>query len=99
LWLLSNVYGHQPKTGQKGYTEVSEAAFRYGKWHGYSALVIWGLMMVAAMVLKGAEKSKMTHYPPSKSAKTLEHLLHIGWQIGRLAGDYMPAARRVDINM
>ena len=52
------VYGYQPKTGQKGYTEVSEATFRYSKWHGYSALVAWGLMMVAGMVLKWAEKSK-----------------------------------------
>jgi hypothetical protein len=52
------LYGYQPKTGQKGYTEVSEAIFRYSKWHGYSALVTWGLMMVAGMVLKQAEKSK-----------------------------------------
>ena len=52
------VYGYQPKTGQKGYTEVSEATFRYSKWHGYSALVTWGLMMVAGLVLKRAEKSK-----------------------------------------
>jgi hypothetical protein len=54
------VYGYQPKTGQKGYTEVSEATFRYSKWHGhgYSALVAWGLMLVAGAVLKRAEKSK-----------------------------------------
>jgi hypothetical protein len=52
------VYGYHPKTGQKGYTEVSEATFRYSKWHGYSALVTWGLMMVAGLVLKRAEKPK-----------------------------------------
>jgi hypothetical protein len=52
------VYGFQPKTGQKGYTEVSEAVFRYSKWHAYSALVTWGLMIVAGIVLKRAEESK-----------------------------------------
>ena len=57
------IYGYQPKTRQKGYTEVSEAVFRYSKWHGYSALVTWGLMMVAGVVLKRAGKIKLTHYP------------------------------------
>jgi hypothetical protein len=46
------------RLGQKGYREVSKLTFRYSKWHGYSALVTWGLMMVAGMVLKRAEKSK-----------------------------------------
>jgi len=52
------IYGYQPKTGHKGYMEVSESTFRYSKWHGYSALATWGLMMLAGMVLKRAEKSK-----------------------------------------
>jgi len=52
------VYGYQPKTGHKGYTEVSEAAFRCSKWLGYSALFTWGLMMVAGVILGRAEKSK-----------------------------------------
>ena len=52
------IYGYQPKTGQKGYTEVSETTFRYNKWHGYSALFTWGLMMVTVVVLNRAEKSK-----------------------------------------
>jgi len=52
------VYSYHPKNRQKGYKRVSESTFRYSKWHGYSALVTWGLMMVAGMVLKRAEKAK-----------------------------------------
>src|SRR2546422_10394998 len=53
-----SLYGYQPKTGQKGYTEVSEATFRYSRWHRYSALVAWRLMMVAGIVLERAVTSK-----------------------------------------
>jgi hypothetical protein len=51
------LYGFQPKTGQKGYSEVSEAVFRYSQWHAYSFLVTWGLMIMAGVVLKQVEKS------------------------------------------
>lgn len=49
------VYGFQPKTRQKEYTEISEAVFRYSKWHEYSVPVTWSLVIVAGMVLKHAE--------------------------------------------
>jgi hypothetical protein len=46
------LWGYQPKTGHKEYTEVSESTFRYSKWLGCSFLFTFGLMVVANLVLK-----------------------------------------------
>jgi hypothetical protein len=34
-------------SGMKGYIEVSHTIFQYSKWHAYSVLVTWPLMLVA----------------------------------------------------
>jgi hypothetical protein len=36
--------------GQKGYTEVSRAAFDYSRWHVYSVMVTWPLAIVAGVI-------------------------------------------------
>jgi hypothetical protein len=33
--------------GTKGYTEVSHAAFEYSRWHAYSVIVTWPLILLA----------------------------------------------------
>lgn len=46
------LYGVRAENGHKVYTEVSEAVFNYSKWHVYSILVTWPLMMAAAVASK-----------------------------------------------
>jgi hypothetical protein len=33
--------------GKKGYTEVTQAVFDYSRWHVYSVMVTWPLMILA----------------------------------------------------
>jgi hypothetical protein len=35
--------------GTKGYTEVSQAVFNYSRWHVYTLMVTWPLMILAAL--------------------------------------------------
>jgi len=42
--------------GSKGYTEVSEPVFNYSKWHVYSLLGTWPMVMAAAFALSRARK-------------------------------------------
>ena len=43
-----DVYGVRTESGQKVYTQVSKPVFTYCRWHVYSILVTWPLVMVAA---------------------------------------------------
>jgi hypothetical protein len=36
--------------GQKGYTEVSRAAFDYSRWHVYSVMITWPLAILAGTI-------------------------------------------------
>jgi len=38
--------------GTTGYAEVSQAAFNYSKWHGYSVIVTWPFMILAAFMFE-----------------------------------------------
>jgi hypothetical protein len=40
----------------KAYHEVSQAVFDYGRWHAYSLMIIWPMMIVLGIVAKRAEK-------------------------------------------
>jgi hypothetical protein len=42
--------------GVKGYTEVSQTVFHYSKWHTYSMLITWSLMLVASFAYWGIDK-------------------------------------------
>ena len=44
--------------GQKGYTEVSPTAFDYSRWHVYSVMVTWPLV-----ILGGIVSGRMARYP------------------------------------
>ncbi len=48
--------GYSAKTGRKGYTEVSERVFTYSKWHVYSVLVSWPLMIATTMAANAIRK-------------------------------------------
>jgi len=41
------LYGVRTESGHKVYTEVSESVFTHSKWHVYSLLVTWPLVMAA----------------------------------------------------
>src|SRR5690242_16028248 len=36
--------------GHKGYTEVTRSVFEYSRWHVYSVLITWPLVMLAGFV-------------------------------------------------
>jgi hypothetical protein len=38
--------------GKKGYTQVSRAVFDYSRWHVYSVMVTWPLMILAGFASK-----------------------------------------------
>jgi hypothetical protein len=42
------VWGY--RHGAKGYVEVSHGAFYYSKWHAYSVMVTWPLMILAGVM-------------------------------------------------
>ena len=41
------LFGVRTEAGRKVYTEVSEPVFNYSKWHAYSFLATWPLVMAA----------------------------------------------------
>jgi hypothetical protein len=36
--------------GSKGYIEVSKSVFEYSRWHGYTVMVTWPLIVLAGLV-------------------------------------------------
>src|SRR5437016_13585243 len=46
--------------------------------------------------LGGVNATRDAH---AEIGKALQHLLHVGWQVGSLAGDHLPAVGGIDINM
>ena len=44
------LHGYSVRSGEKEYTKVSERVFTYSKWHVYSVLITWPLMMAAGFV-------------------------------------------------
>jgi hypothetical protein len=49
-------YLYGPYHGMKAYHEVSQAVFDYSRWHAYSLMIIWPLMIVLGIAAKRAEK-------------------------------------------
>jgi hypothetical protein len=49
-------YLYGPYHGMKGYHEVSEAVFDYSRWHAYSLMIIWPLMIVLSIAAERAAK-------------------------------------------
>ncbi len=49
-------YLYGPYHGMKAYHEVSQAVFDYSRWHAYSLMIIWPLMIVLSIAAKRAEK-------------------------------------------
>lgn len=49
-------YLYGPYHGMKAYHEVSQAVFDYSRWHAYSLMIIWPLMIVFGIAAKRAEK-------------------------------------------
>ena len=50
------LFGVRAESGRKVYTEVSEPVFTYSKWHVYSLLVTWPLVMAAGFASNGYKK-------------------------------------------
>jgi hypothetical protein len=49
-------YLYGPYNGMKGYNEVSQAVFDYSRWHVYSLMIIWPLMIVLSIAAERASK-------------------------------------------
>jgi hypothetical protein len=49
-------YLYGPYHGMKGYHEVSQAVFDYSRWHAYSLMIIWPLMIVLSIAGERATK-------------------------------------------
>ena len=49
-------YLYGPDHGMKAYHEVSQAVFDYSRWHAYSLMIIWPMMIVLDIAAKRAEK-------------------------------------------
>jgi hypothetical protein len=45
-----------PYHGTKAFHEVSQAIFEYSRWHAYSLIIIWPLMIVLGIAAQRAEK-------------------------------------------
>ena len=46
------VWGYQHHDGVKGFHEVSRAVFSYSRWHVYSVIVIWTVMLLGTVLYK-----------------------------------------------
>ena len=49
-------YLYGPYHGMKGYHAVSQAVFDYSRWHAYSLMIIWPLMIVLSIAAERASK-------------------------------------------
>lgn len=47
-------YLYGPYHGTKAYHEVSQAVFDYSRWHAYSLIILWPLMIVLIVVAERA---------------------------------------------
>ena len=52
------LWGYNAHSGKKGYTEVSAAIFQYSRWHAYSVIVTWPLMLAGTYMLRGKIRRK-----------------------------------------
>lgn len=50
------LYGVRTQSGHKVYTEVSKPVFTYSRWHVYSIMVTWPLVMAAAFLENRAKR-------------------------------------------
>jgi hypothetical protein len=50
------LFGVRTESGHKVYTEVGESVFTYSKWHVYSLLVTWPLVMAAGYARSRCKK-------------------------------------------
>ncbi len=46
------LWGYNAYNGKKGYTEVSARVFQYSKWHVYTTLIMWAIMLAGVFLLK-----------------------------------------------
>jgi len=46
------VWGYSFHDGRKDYHEVSKSVFDYSRWHVYSTIALWTLMLAAGIVYK-----------------------------------------------
>ncbi len=44
--------------GHNGYTEVRRSVFEYSRWHVYSVMVTWPLVILAGFVAQRARRSE-----------------------------------------
>jgi hypothetical protein len=49
-------YLYGPYHGMKAYHEVSQAVFDYSRWHAYSLVIIWPMMIVLGVAAKRAKR-------------------------------------------
>ena len=49
-------YLYGPHHGMKAYHEVSQAVFYYSRWHAYSLIIIWPMMIVLGIAAKRVGK-------------------------------------------
>lgn len=49
-------YLYGPYHGIKAYHEVSQAVFDYSRWHAYSLMILWPMMIVLSIAAKRAER-------------------------------------------
>ncbi|MBL8186751.1 MAG: hypothetical protein JNK38_02015 [Acidobacteria bacterium] len=52
------LFGYNAHTGKKGYTEVNEVIFQYSRWHAYSVIITWLLMLAGSITLKSSIRRK-----------------------------------------
>lgn len=47
------LWGYNVHSGEKGYTEVSAAIFKYSRWHAYSVIITWLIMLASGVAVRG----------------------------------------------
>jgi hypothetical protein len=52
------LWGYNAHSGKKGYTEVSAAIFQYSKWHAYSVIITWPLMLAGSIAIRSTKRPK-----------------------------------------
>jgi len=46
------VEGYRYHEGSKGFTEVSRQVFNYSRWHAYSMMTTWSLMLLGSILYR-----------------------------------------------
>jgi hypothetical protein len=52
------LFGYNAHSGKKDYTEVSAAIFQYSRWHAYSVIITWSLMLAGSIMLRSGIRRK-----------------------------------------